>query len=219
MSSEKIVTFKSTTAVRTLAVVLAKLRHEFRTQLNAIIGSGELLLEDCQTSGFQPLIPELRKIHLTGQHMLKLVNKLLDPDELDARASDQALKECAAQASEALRSPLNSVININDTLLKEADNLGQTDLIGDLQNIRVAAGKLVSLLDRLASFNAAGNAVGGSDEVSRQSSPTRTSALPAQKIGMTEALTPMSKEEIEIAAAECGHLLVVDSNDLDRDLL
>src|SRR5262249_2882190 len=39
-----------------------------------------------------------------------------------------------------------------------------------------------------------------------------------RKIGMTEALKPLTKEEIEIVAAERGRLLVVDSNPLDRAL-
>jgi class 3 adenylate cyclase/ActR/RegA family two-component response regulator len=198
-----------------MVVVLAKLRHEFRGQLNAIIGCSELLLEDCSTQANQRLIDDLKKVQLGGQHMLKLVNKLLDPDELESRGSDQALKEGAAQASQALRSTLENVIALNESLTEEVANLELSDLTGDLQNIRVAAGRLLALLDRLASFNAEPQAGG----VKGQNSPPKTFALPALKIGMTEALKPMSKEEIETAAAECGHLLVVDSNQLDRDLL
>lgn len=233
MSNEKTVS-NSTVTVRALAVVLAKLRHEFRTHLNAIIGSSDLLLEDCQTRAYQLLIPELKKVQLSGQHMLKLVNKLLDPDELEARTSDHALKECAAEASQALRPPINNVIASCEALLKSAADLSLPSLLNDLQNIHTACGKLLALIDRLES-------PGGSPQVKRQNadSPVPTPSSPkmtattslasqkigmttsfvSQKIGMTEALRPVTMEEIEIASGERGHLLVVDRNKLDRDLI
>lgn len=233
MSNEKTVS-NSTVTVRALAVVLAKLRHEFRTHLNAIIGSSDLLLEDCQTRAYQLLIPELKKVQLSGQHMLKLVNKLLDPDELEARTSDHALKECAAEASQALRPPINNVIASCEALLKSAADLSLPSLLNDLQNIHTACGKLLALIDRLES-------PGGSPQVKRQNadSPAPTPSSPkmtattslasqkigmttsfvSQKIGMTEALRPVTMEEIEIASGERGHLLVVDRNKLDRDLI
>jgi len=223
MSREEPVSSKSNAAVRTLAVVLAKLRHEFRVQLNAIIGCGELLIEDCQVPELRHLIPDLRKVHLSGQHMLKLVTRLLDPDELETVASDQALKECAAQACAALRPPLDTVIKFSEALLEEAADPPFPDLINDLQSIRAAAEKLLGLLNRLGAFNRGYAREGAPAEDLRPTSSHEISDLSVQntgrKIGMTEALKPLSKEEIEIVAAERGRLLVVDSNPLDRDLL
>jgi adenylate cyclase len=241
MSSEKTVHLKSTAAVRTLAVILAKLRHEFRTHLNAIIGSSDLLLEDCEIPAYQHLIPGLKKVQLNGQHMLKLINKLLDPDELEARTSDQALKECAVEASQALRLPINSVIGVSEALLNDAADLGQPNLLNDIQNIRTACGKLLALIDRLESSGASAGASGGSADARRESAvpppPTlsspkmnitsslasqrvgMTSMLTSQKIGVTDALRPVTLEEIEVASGERGHLLVVDRNYLDRDLI
>src|SRR5215510_7219279 len=239
MSSEKTVPLKSTAAVRTLAVILAKLRHEFRTHLNAIIGSSDLLLEDCEIPAYQHLIPGLKKVQLNGQHMLKLINKLLDPDELEARTSDHALKECAVEASQALRLPINSVIGVSEALLNDAADLGQPNLLNDIQNIRTACGKFLALIDRLESSGA--GASGGSAEARRESAvpppPTlsspqmnitsslasqrigMTSMLTSQKIGVTDALRPVTLEEIEVTSGERGHLLVVDRNNLDRDLI
>ena len=218
MSPEGTVPFKSTAAVRTLAVILAKLRHEFRTQLNTIVGCSELLLEDCQTQRCQNLIPDLRKVHLSGRHMLKLVDMLLDPDELETSASDQALKESAAQAGAALRLPLDTVIKFSDSLLAATDPTGP-DILNDLRSIRAAAEKILALLNRLLAFNHEGD----STEASRQPPSKKASDLLSQnagrKIGMTAALKPLSKEEIEIGAAERGRLLVVDSDALDRGLL
>jgi class 3 adenylate cyclase len=198
-----------------MVVILAKLRHEFHAQLNAIIGCSELLLEDSNIQAHPQLQQDLKKVRFSGQQMLKLVNKLLDPDELESRGTDLALKESAAQASQALREPLDRVLELSEATLKDATNLGLSEQIGDMQNIRAAAGKLLALLDRLASFKAENS----SGEVKSQNHVAKTFALPALKIGMTEALKPMSKEEIEIASAECGHLLIIDSNTLDRDLL
>jgi class 3 adenylate cyclase/ActR/RegA family two-component response regulator len=219
MSQEGTVSIKSTAAVRTLAVVLAKLRHEFRGQLNTIIGCSELLLEDSQTQSRQRLIPDLRKVHLSGRHMLKLINRLLDPEELETVASDQALKECAAQAGAALRPPLETVIKFSESLLEDAADPAGPDALDDLRSIRSAAEKMLALLNRLLAFNREGESTGAA----RQTSSYKTSDLIPQnagrKIGMTAALKPLSKEEIEIAAAERGRLLIADSNAVDRGLL
>ena len=217
MSSEG--TVKSTATVRALAVILARLRHEFRSHLTAIIGCSELLLEDCQNESRRSLISDLRKVHLSGQHMLKLINRLLDPDDLETASSDQALKECAARAVAALRPPLDTVIKFSELLLENASELQDADYLNDLRSIRTASDKMLALLISLA----LDKREAGSIESDPQSSSRKTSDLLApnsdRKIGMTAALKPLSKEEIEMATAERGRLLVVDNDQRDRNLL
>lgn len=217
MNSEGGPRFQSTTAVRTLVVVLAKLRHEFRTHLNAIIGSSELALEDCQTPACQRLIPNLRKVQLSGQHMLKLVNTLLDPSELETRTSDQALQQCASQTRRQLGPPIETIIKSSEALLKDTAELDRQNLLDDAQNISAAGAKLIALLDRLALLIPDDHS-----EAEQFESPalfSKTTSLSFRKLGVTAALRPLSKEEIEVAASEQGHLLIVDSDTINRDLL
>jgi signal transduction histidine kinase len=63
---------------------LAKMSHELRTPLNAVIGYSQILLEDAEDEGDDQSIADLNKIHSAGQHLLKLVNEVLDLSKIEA---------------------------------------------------------------------------------------------------------------------------------------
>ena len=66
------------------AEFLAKMSHELRTPLNAVINYSEMLLEDAVDEGDEDSINDLNKIHSAGQHLLKLINEVLDLSKIDA---------------------------------------------------------------------------------------------------------------------------------------
>jgi signal transduction histidine kinase len=76
------------------AEFLAKMSHELRTPLNAVIGYSQILLEDAEDDGDTQSIEDLNKIHTAGQHLLKLVNEVLDLSKIEAGKMDLDLKEC-----------------------------------------------------------------------------------------------------------------------------
>jgi len=63
---------------------LANMSHELRTPLNAIIGYSEMLQEDAEDVGQEEFIPDLRKIHAAGKHLLALINDVLDLSKVEA---------------------------------------------------------------------------------------------------------------------------------------
>ena len=63
---------------------LAKMSHELRTPLNAIIGYSELLKEDAEAKHQQESVIDLEKIHGAGEHLLKLINDILDLSKIEA---------------------------------------------------------------------------------------------------------------------------------------
>ena len=71
---------------------LANMSHELRTPLNAIIGYSEMLEEEAQDLGQEPLVPDLRKINAAGKHLLELINAVLDLSKIEAGKMDLYLE-------------------------------------------------------------------------------------------------------------------------------
>ncbi len=63
---------------------LANMSHEIRTPLNAVIGYSELLQEEAELSGYGEVIPDLKKIHSAGKHLLALISDILDLSKIEA---------------------------------------------------------------------------------------------------------------------------------------
>jgi PAS domain S-box-containing protein len=78
-------------ASRSKSQFLASMSHELRTPLNAIIGYSEMLLEDA-AGGHDALLPDLRKIHAAGKHLLGLINDVLDLSKIEAGKMDLYLE-------------------------------------------------------------------------------------------------------------------------------
>ena len=72
---------------------LAKMSHELRTPLNAVIGYSQILLEDAAIEGDSTSVVDLTKIHMAGQHLLKLVNEILDLSKIEAGKMELDLEE------------------------------------------------------------------------------------------------------------------------------
>ncbi len=60
---------------------LANMSHELRTPLNAIIGYGEIIAEDVEDDAAQK---DAQRIVAAGQHLLTLINDILDLSKIDA---------------------------------------------------------------------------------------------------------------------------------------
>ncbi len=63
---------------------LTRMSHELRTPLNVIIGFSELLLEEMEELSLQALREDLSKIQMAGQHLLSLIDLVLDVSKLES---------------------------------------------------------------------------------------------------------------------------------------
>ena len=72
------------TANRTKSAFLANMSHELRTPMNAIIGYSEMLMEEAGDLGQEDFVPDLKKIHSAGKHLLGLINDVLDLSKIEA---------------------------------------------------------------------------------------------------------------------------------------
>ena len=132
------------------AEFLAKMSHELRTPLNAVIGYSQILLEDAEDEGDRESIADLNKIHSAGQHLLKLVNEVLDLSKIEAGKMELDLEETdlaelLGEIVEAARPAAEK--NGNKVICSIPFNLGMA--LCDAGKFRNMAGQL---LDNAAKF-------------------------------------------------------------------
>lgn len=71
-------------ADRTKSGFLAMVSHELRTPLTTIIGYSEMLLEQAAADNLPQYSDDLRVVHSAGQHLLTLINDILDLSKIEA---------------------------------------------------------------------------------------------------------------------------------------
>ncbi|MFW2438437.1 MAG: sensor histidine kinase, partial [Arenicellales bacterium] len=63
---------------------LANMSHELRTPMNAVLGYSEMLMEEAEDVGQDDFIPDLKKINQAGNHLLSLINDVLDLSKIES---------------------------------------------------------------------------------------------------------------------------------------
>lgn len=132
-------------ASHTKSAFLANMSHELRTPLNAIIGYSEIMLEEAREAAREQDATDLSHIHHSGQHLLTLINDVLDLSKIEAGKMQLNLEHFR------LDELLEEVVQTTAPLIKKNDN--QFELINEsavdiLQTDRI---KLVQILLNLLS--------------------------------------------------------------------
>ena len=72
---------------------VANMSHEIRTPLNAVLGFGQLLQRDETLSPSQK--EHLERIHTAGEHLLRLINDILEISKVEAGRTELQLAPCS----------------------------------------------------------------------------------------------------------------------------
>ena len=196
---------------RTPQALWAHLRHELRTPLNAIIGYSEMLLGDADDLGRADYVSDLNQILSAGHQLLEIINDLLDPNQVASGDVVFNLESLVANLHYQVRIPLNSVIGFSEILLENATDQRLVDLIADLKKIHSAAELFLSRVNEIVDFSKidAGLKASG-PEVSDRSSLIYRALTSLRELGQDSAA---------VTGGESGSILVVDDNEINRDLL
>jgi signal transduction histidine kinase/DNA-binding response OmpR family regulator len=133
---------------------LASMSHELRTPLNAIIGYSEMLQEEAEELGQEDFTPDLQKIHAAGQHLLALINDILDLSKIEAGKMDLFLE--TFDISTTIQDVVTTIQllvekNANTLVVHGASDLGT--MRADLTKVRQS---LFNLLSNACKFTARG---------------------------------------------------------------
>ena len=122
---------------------VATMSHELRTPLNAILLYSELLQEEAPTAGARDASRDAAKIHGAGQHLLGVIENILDLSRIEAGRMTLELQEVdlapfLADLEAALR-----------PLIEKADNTFRLSLDPGLVQIRTDPMRLRQILSNL----------------------------------------------------------------------
>jgi PAS domain S-box-containing protein len=137
---------------------LAKISHEIRTPLNAIIGFSEVMMEE----RFGPVGTEryrdyLRDIHTSGEHIIALLNDLLDLSKIEAGKLDLTFARVdvndVVQQCVALMQPQ---ANRERIIIRTSLSLSLPPVVADARSVRQI---VLNLLSNSIKFTSAGGQV------------------------------------------------------------
>jgi PAS domain S-box-containing protein len=132
------------------SLFLANMSHELRTPLNAVIGYSGLVREDLEDMGHEEVLPDLEKVDFAAEHLLSLINDILDISKIEAGHMEVEAQEIDLHAL------LEDVIGEVEPMMREHGNHFEVDideapdtLEADRAKVR---GILLNLLSNAAKF-------------------------------------------------------------------
>ncbi|MBF0099979.1 MAG: response regulator [Desulfobacterales bacterium] len=182
----------------------AYMRHELRTPINAIIGYSEMLLEDTSERGDEAsdLRSDLEKICHTGRELLDLVN--------DTTQKEFDFKSFGTNFRHAIRTMINTIVGYTEMLLEDSADRLTHSFTSDLMKIQMAGRQLFKLIEefvKIEKFEAGKIDFNvGLSNVSPLIQDIFSSILPID-------------QQLEDSISHQGSILVVDDNEMNRDLL
>lgn len=178
---------KAEEANRTKSAFLANVSHELRTPLNAIIGYSELLHEEAEdsfNSTSKGFVSDIDKINLSGQHLLALINDILDLSKIEAGKMELNFEYFS------FKSVLNDVVETIKPLLKANNNTLRTVCSDDINNIysdsKGLKQILLNLLGNAGKFTSQGTISLVINKEIRSSKPWILISVKDDGIGMTK---------------------------------
>jgi DNA-binding response OmpR family regulator len=180
---------------------VAHLRHELRTPINAVLGYGEMLLEDAGADSPPGFHAGLEQMLGLGKHVLDQINRLLGKEAVTEAPN---LGELAAQICHCLREPASRIVSFATALAAQAAAHDLGGFWDDLGRVRAAGQRLLALVEE-----------GFGAPMSPKEMPV---PKPAPAPAVVESAPVPPPEEVE-AWEGGGHVLVVEDNPLNREVL
>lgn len=178
---------------------LANMSHELRTPLNAIIGFSAMIKDNLRGPVSDAYAEYARDIHASAQHLLSIINDILDISKLEAGKVD-LMEEIVA---------MDEVLKLVLRILQQRAAERQIDIVTDIQkdlpdlllDPRMFKQILINILSNAVKFNKQGGRI--SLKAQRELTGGVSIHVTDNGIGMDEAAIPQLLEPF--AQAENAH--------------
>jgi predicted ATPase/signal transduction histidine kinase len=127
------------------SMFLSNMSHELRTPLNAIIGYSDMMLEEAQEAGEEQNSADLGKIRAAGQHLLAVINDILDLSKIEAGKMDLYIEPFSV--ADLVREVASTI----QPLIEKRGNSLRIDLAADVGMINSDLTKVRQILFNLLS--------------------------------------------------------------------
>ena len=127
------------------------------------------------------------------------------------REGEQTSQALWSHLRHELRTPLNAIIGYSEMLLENAAEQEQEEIIPDLEKIHTAGNLFLARLNNIIDFS-------NLDAGLKSPAPGATDQSPLIDSVMA-SLRELAQESAAITGGETGSILVVDDNEINRDLL
>ncbi len=189
---------------------LAHMNHELRTNIMGIIGYSEMLIEDAKNSWIDGFIPDLQEVHDAGKQLMAVVSEILDYEKVEARAVLD-IEAIGADIHDAITASIIVAMGYAEILINEATQRQADDLMSDLKKIYQASERFIFLVNNFSRMWHGENW----KMDSKLSTANSTSILED-----VETTIQILSEDTSVQHDDRGgSLLIVDDNELNRDLL
>jgi class 3 adenylate cyclase len=195
-------------AARTRTALLAHIRHELSSPINAIIGYGEMLVEGATGDEAGEFRADLEKILTAGRQLRTRVGDLLHPARTET--PDLDLDSFGAHIRHELRTPINAVIGYSEMLIEDAGAPQHAEFVADLQKIQTAARQLLELIEDIVRFSDL-----EADSAILHPADDGVSSMIANLVSTIHAIDNAHARQTE----QGGLVLVVDDSETNRDIL
>jgi signal transduction histidine kinase/DNA-binding response OmpR family regulator len=163
---------------------LANMSHELRTPLNSIIGFSEILLGKLEDKLSARELKFLQNIHASGQHLLGIINDILDLSKVEAGKMEVHPEKVSLVAI------VESVCNVMKGVSTRRGVMIEVDLPAGLPVIEADQVKVKQIL-----YNLASNAV-------KFSPPGGVVRIAARALAAAES--PLGQESVELEVSDQG---------------
>lgn len=172
--------------------VAAFLRQEFGASVAAIIGFVDILIEDARRQDLEEFVPDLERMRLAAEQLTALIEKAVTGEPAGDGPERSRLRH-------ELRTPLNAIKGYGELLVEEIGEGERAALLEDLEKVLDLADRLLAEIDRIVDISA---------------------KQPVEIVGnVLETIRPLGAAALADPRAASSHVLVVDDNAANRDLL